>query len=784
MEKKLCTIPEGFACSAFARGPVNWDALVLVRPDPDRECFEILTRHEFRPRSRAHLEAWRRKTAVSAVSLELVRGRGRETRTETLSGAAGIGGFRVGGSRGTVAAWSERDARGGSRLRLFRRGRTKTVFECPGVLGEVDFAGTGDDFRLYSGLASGGRETCLELDSRGNETGRFEGRNPRCLESAGRRLGVLFEKPAPGGRLGLHLRLFREGKASEHEVPPLMGQNTRPSATVDPSSGEILVAFEAYHPWGANEFQGQHREIGLLAFDPARRTWSPGPGTANGFFPARPLAFLDKLSAMNLVPVQPRLVPRPGEPALAWLQFRAAGEKGFGWDLLYSGFDRRRWLEPVRLGRFLAMPDTGWALFSSGRDCLCFVPACDYEPQRTFAEIERGVPARGSRGLRNQRVEIFRADPGSARPPEPPPARLLEFYRVPPPVSDIAPEPPDPTGGTGEELAWADLHAHSAYSKCMSANDGFPDEVLRFQREVLGCRVLCLTEHVEYLNFAEFSHVLDRLEAAAGDGCLPLYGVEWGCAPAHHTNFYCADRAVFNRLRAVLLEEKSLAGVFARLRSGFSLDTVAVHRHMHGISRGDHGVSGTRFAAGYDPEIENAMEAVQTRGNMLWLGAWAQQFPANFLNAGARVGLVGGSDHSRGRGPNRFCLTGIFLPEMSPRGLMAALRGRRTIAAANGKVAIRARLGQALPGQETVNSGPPSWRVSAASARPLRRACLVRNGIFLDWLELSGLRAEFELADPDPPAGDNWYSVTVEADSAWARPAAMAHASPFFVRQR
>ncbi len=64
----------------------------------------------------------------------------------------------------------------------------------------------------------------------------------------------------------------------------------------------------------------------------------------------------------------------------------------------------------------------------------------------------------------------------------------------------------------------------------------------------------------------------------------------------------------------------------------------------------------------------------------------------------------------------------------------------------------------------------------------MRRACLIRDGELLPWVELDGRAATFELTD-EPDACGHWYCVTVEANSAFAEAPVMAHASPFFVTE-
>jgi hypothetical protein len=203
-------------------------------------------------------------------------------------------------------------------------------------------------------------------------------------------------------------------------------------------------------------------------------------------------------------------------------------------------------------------------------------------------------------------------------------------------------------------------------------------------------------------------------------------------------------------------------------------------RHYHGCSDDEYGVRGAKFFESHDPELEVAMEAMQTRGNMMVPRPQESPFPSDFLNAGARLGLVGGSDHSRGLGPNSFCLTGFWLRDLTPEAVWQAILQRRTTAMSNGKLALYATLGSSLPGSETTVDKEVRVRVRAACAQPIRRMCLIRNGELLPWVNVNGGQADLELTDAPNP-GKHWYVVTAEADSS-AKSPIIAHASPFFVK--
>ena len=140
-----------------------------------------------------------------------------------------------------------------------------------------------------------------------------------------------------------------------------------------------------------------------------------------------------------------------------------------------------------------------------------------------------------------------------------------------------------------------------------------------------------------------------------------------------------------------------------------------------------------------DADLEIAMESMQSRRNaMLATEGMGPRFPSNFLNAGSQVGLVGGTDHSRGKGPNHFCLTGFVVSGASRESVWEALWNRRTVATANGKIAIRAELNGMPIGSQLVTPAPVVVHCRLAAADRLRSVCLIRDAEPLEWLPLSG----------------------------------------------
>jgi hypothetical protein len=285
------------------------------------------------------------------------------------------------------------------------------------------------------------------------------------------------------------------------------------------------------------------------------------------------------------------------------------------------------------------------------------------------------------------------------------------------------------------------------------------------------------------MSLAECAWTFDRLEAEAGSERILLYGTEPGMRTGRHTNFYAASRRQFDRLCALFRHPSGTGqGGFDRAQSyaaclkAFPGGQVVALRHFHGDTATDDEESAASFA----PQLEVAMEAMQGRTNNLLGREGKAGFPAIYLNHGFKIGLVGGTDHFRETDfTNHYCLTGFWVKERSAAGLWEALRNRRTLAVSNAKIAMWATLGGHAIGEEVAADGPVRFNVSVASARPIRRVTIIRDGEVLPWTAVNATAAVLELSD-EPAPGRHWYVVTAEADSAYNE-AAIGHASPFFV---
>jgi len=695
------------------------------------------------------LAKWSEAFCTTTMSLEIIISEKGNIRRTTLTKARGIYGPALLGGTSLAVAWVETDWTTW-RLCVFTNNSTYVLTESlrplrnPAIVqDEVGQLWVGCDF-CKNGI------DVIHIFSANGSSGWLEvkGRHPTLVSTKGY-VWLTGERRGKSRTEIVLMRLTLSGKTEQLTFSQLHPWNFLPHlfATKD----GLFLAWESTPGFAPDDRQAFFREIQLRQIDAHTARVHNLFGTLNGIAPIDMEAFEDG-SVFNRIPIHPKLFGNKEQIWLAYRSFRFFGHKCFGWDLLAIPLRKACKPKPRVLTSAVGFPDTRYGVcLTDDKHILVAAHIMTHKPQRWLNELKR---ARTTQPARNHCVEIRDWDIVEKLPHQRVQSYVPVFPHIPPRLVKHCPEPIQLSHSAGGlRLIWGDMHAHSCYSKCMPANDGTPEDVLRFQRDVLGCQILTLTDHIEYMSAVEFRHVTNVLAAEASNGVIVLYGVEWAKYPAHHVNFFAYNRDIFEKLREILLSESHLQKVFARVKTELPSQSVMAIRHFHGMLGEPYGVNGRKVTETYDSNLEWAMEVVQTRGDMMVQPPPSYPyFPANFIQAGAKIGLVGGSDHSRG-GPLKFCLTGFWVKELTPQAVFAAIRRQRTIASASGKLAIWITLTH------------KTLQIEVSSPTPLIGAALWHNGKWIERVDLStkGIKTDFSIAIPEYKGNKKNLVVRIEA---------------------
>jgi len=778
------TIPGGFSVCG-GRLENEWYAGVLVLDTSDdpylaNSCSETHANESYESKVR-RWRRWRTACVGRPRRIVLARPDGDGLVLDEVASAERIDGPVCPRERVTspVLAWTERRS-GGWEFVLYREGSARTVLRQRGILRFPQIAIMNDGpVMACERDGDSGEPEVVVFGEDGVILLQEPGRNPK-LVASGDGVILLAERATPNS-VALRLAMIKGGEVVADTELSRGDYLMNASLVWSADSNEAFIAAESCPAFGHNAQLGLHRTVHVWRWSGLAAPELVSADAA-GALPIERRAF-GSLGPENIAPIQPRIHVQDGAPVVLFRQFRYCGMKTFGWDIFRCRLEDGKWSDPVRLSPSTTTPDTSYEIIPAEHRCIALFPA-----------LENPGPHAHSAG---HRVEIFEFDSEHELERVEIPEEKRVPYVMPTGHRDLAPTPPplpdtngDRGGYEGRTLVWGDMHVHTTYSKCVSAADGSPDEHMRFAREVLGCRVFTLTDHSRWATGPESTWTMDRLEMLAGDDGVVLYSTEPGMNRFRHVNWYARDRETFERLERLLIAQgNDFVACMRHAREEMPHDAVLMLRHFHGRIADER-----EMLTSFDPALEVAMESMQGRCNaMLAPEGKAPRFPNQFLDAGCKVGLLGGTDHYR-RGPNRFCLTGFWVRDLTPEGVWEAIRNRYTIAMSDSKVAMATRLeGSPMGSSVAFDSGAEvRMRVSASCARPIRRATLIRDGEPLPWVDINECAAAFDLVDSDPPEGRHWYVPTVEVETAYGDTetdyddgkVGICHASPFFVMVR
>ncbi len=761
----LSATGEGWALAAVCMEDV--DEGFVANMDADREWEDI----------KAMLlpgvtyQDWIDAYVALRPTLRLIESRSGVVESLHATDAEQFSGVAVAAGSEPAFVWTELDG-GVWSVKLYRGGDTRTLVAGPQVLQDPAIAQDAEGV-LWVGWVR--REDAGDVvhvvDEFGGGAFRLPGRHPSLAGAPGG-VAVFYERFADGES---HIYYHCSGSSSEPVRLTYRNPLNFLPRCIGGEDGGVLVVWESSPGWGYDIQVDQIREIEVRQVEPLTGVVRNGPGTeeSEGVLPIPLLSYERPQSQVhagenrliNMTPSNARLARVGGELVCTFRMIHPIRTRPYvepewmvdgafadplpnwdsdlvrdGWKLCQIKWDGQSWTTPVRISEAASFSHHSYGIGANGDRLL--VAAHSFDGDK-FPERDHRVEVVCVNGASNvpmhMGVDTHEAQGMHAANPA---ARLPEL----------------PDGPAGYELVFGDLHVHTSHSSCMPALDGSPPDNIRLQRDVLGYRVISLADH-HRISASDFRQRQDLLEREDAGGCVPLYGLEWNKRPWQHINFFTYDKQVMKELREVLHRDLDLQLLFDDVIDRFGEGRVTAVRHWHD-KRDTHTYL-------YDPRVEWGMEVICGRGDRLasepwmWGGMTKFPFPVNFIEwRDARLGMVGASDHHMtALGAS---LTGFWVKEVSGAGVFEAMRRQRTVACANGKMAVWIESNGVGMGEIGVGERPVEIYVSAISALPIGTVSLWGDGRWLAHQEAEAGQTAFRFVDESAVSGRRYYFARVE----------------------
>lgn len=551
-----------------------------------------------------------------------------------------------------------------------------------------------------------------------------------------------------------------------------------PSVAVD-TAGRVWVAWSRADRWGLTSHRlGHQRAVHVRVIEAGTGAVSIPAGYNEAGAVPIPITPLDTMPLdypdedQFVVPLSPTIVPDGQGATVLYRSLHVNGYKAFGWDIRGMTHTGAGWTAPRRLSSGIGFPDTRYgAAFDENGDLWLAYHACDVPDPISGGDSAPAPPERfayNKHAVANERMLVDRVRPSDE-------ARAALETRS---VVVLAPAPKLRRtqtvdrglqfGSSSYRLLFGDLHRHSLYSKCQSANDGQVLDHWRWAADVAGLDFYAVTEHLDFLSYSEWAHTNESATLMAQTaGVVPLYGFELTRQPGH-TNFFYVDPSVGHDLRIACLSSFHLSQVWEKLDRWTPPGSVLAIRHHQGHIRPE-------AIDSFAPRYERLLEVVQSRGEF-------RGFADRFLQRGCRAGFAGASDHAM-TAPFPFCLTGAWAIEQTRPGVFDALWQRRTFATNGPK--MRLFLSASGVPMGSGGSGAPELRVEAEGTTTLERVEFFRDGRLIHVEPLETRQAVVTYTDPAAASGTSQYyyvRVVQEPERPGFRPQmGVAYSSPVWL---
>ncbi len=504
----------------------------------------------------------------------------------------------------------------------------------------------------------------------------------------------------------------------------------------------VCLACQSNGTWGQQtERLNEDTRLHVFRWEPAGEVQMAG-GQPNGEVPvctrSRFTEYREETPDDRVLPLAPSIAAdEDGGVSVLFRHYRDAQMNDWGWTLRAVHGSPAGFGPPEDVSAEAGHPDGQYAMARAGDGWVAAVAEAVYPvSNRSFAS--RGGTRPPSIGLYSLRMT-----PGEGQVPWVASSARARAVRMGGRWRTL------PGEWRGRTLVWADLHRHTWQSRCAPEYDADFADHCRWARDCEGLGSLAFTDHWFGNSCNGEQRVsLANTEANREPGrFVPLFGVEVSWRATGHVNIYSPDRRAMAEVSRMWRQCSGNAAEAVKFiyENGLQ-DDLLLARHFHGMTFGEGPMQILGNALARDDRVEPVIEVVQTRGDCL---PWY----CRMLRAGQRKGVIGGSDHCRA--PDRktpFCLTGLWVEQLTPAGLWEALRGRCCFATNGARIELRLSLGEALMGATVPDRPGDALRWEAASERPLKEVLVYRDGFCVERLDCAGRLTAGGATGGDGPA--------------------------------
>ena len=433
--------------------------------------------------------------------------------------------------------------------------------------------------------------------------------------------------------------------------------------------------------------------------------------------------YRDEAPENRRLPVAPACwVGSDGRLRVFFRHFRDAQQNDWGWTLRVAREGPAGFEPPEDVVREAGYPDGQFSMADRGDGLLLVTTEAD------FPVWDQAFSPRGKTGP--PRIALYALEPERSGETGP----WVSASAASPTVTEEERELRPRWGDY--RLVFADMHRHSIFSRCVPEADGDVMEHMRWARDHERLGGMCLTDHwLHHTSSGEQRAALAGVDAARRPGRFaPIFGVEPASWPGMiDINLYWPDLETTPHIERIIREHADdVQDAMAYIRENDLVGRILMERHYHGMGLGAENDRLVNCALARDEEIEPVIEVIQSRGDCI-------PFYCRMLQAGLHKGVTGGSDHCRPTDRRHaFCLTGLWVREVTAEGLWEALRARRCFATGGLQAEVRLHAPGAIIGETAARTGPVDVAWEVRSPEPLADVTIYRDGFPAEVFDYEG----------------------------------------------